>query len=234
MLDNVIDINYYPVKETQTSNMRHRPVGLGVMGFQDLLYQVGLNFSSLQVIEFSDQIMETIAYYAILTSSQLAAQRGTYSSYKGSKWDRNIFPQDTIDLLEQERDVAVNVKRGGKRDWKLVREHVQHHGMRNSNVMAIAPTATIANIAGVFPSIEPIYKNIYVKTNMSGEFTITNTYLVNDLKALGLWDQEMIELLKYYDGNVQMIDLKLIHYISLMLLLHVVNGLIKVFLTMFS
>lgn len=206
MLDNVIDINYYPVKEAQTSNMRHRPVGLGVMGFQDLLYQVGLNFSSEKAIEYSDEVMELIAYYTILTSSQLAKERGAYASYKGSKWDRNIFPQDTIDLLEKERGVAIECSRGGKRDWAPVREHVQRHGMRNSNVMAIAPTATIANIAGVFPSIEPIYKNIYVKTNMSGEFTIVNNYLVDDLKALGLWDHEMLELLKYYDGNVQMID----------------------------
>ena len=206
MLDNVIDINYYPVKETGISNLRHRPVGLGIMGFQDLLYQVGFNFSSQEVIAYADEVMELIAYHAILTSSQFAQERGAYSSYKGSKWDRNIFPQDTIDLLEQERGVAVEVARGGKLDWAPVREHVQQHGMRNSNVMAIAPTATIANIAGVFPSIEPIYKNIYVKANMSGEFTVVNKYLVDDLKALGLWDQEMLELLKYYDGNVQMID----------------------------
>ena len=206
MLDNVIDINYYPVKETGISNSRHRPVGLGIMGFQDLLYQVGLNFSSQEVIAYSDEVMELIAYNAILTSSQLAQERGAYSSYKGSKWDRNIFPQDTIDLLEQERGVEVEVARGGKLDWTPVREHVQQHGMRNSNVMAIAPTATIANIAGVFPSIEPIYKNIYVKANMSGEFTVVNKYLVDELKSLGLWDQDMLELLKYYDGNVQMID----------------------------
>ena len=206
MLDNVIDINYYPIKETQTSNMRHRPVGLGVMGFQDLLYQTGLNFSSQDAIAYSGDVMEIIAYHAILTSSQLAKERGTYSSYKGSKWDRNIFPQDTIDLLEKERGVAIEVERGGKLDWAPVREHVQRHGMRNSNVMAIAPTATIANIAGVYPSIEPIYKNIYVKANMSGEFTVVNSYLVDDLKALNLWNHDMLELLKYYDGNVQMIE----------------------------
>jgi len=206
MLDNVIDINYYPVKETQTSNLRHRPVGLGVMGFQDLLYQVGLNFSEQEAIAYSGDVMELVAYSAILTSSRLAQERGAYSSYKGSKWDRNIFPQDTIDLLEQERGETIDVARGGKLDWQSVRDHVQKYGMRNSNVMAIAPTATIANIAGVFPSIEPIYKNIYVKANMSGEFTVVNQYLVDDLKTLGLWDQEMLELLKYYDGNVQMID----------------------------
>ncbi|HLC06854.1 MAG TPA: ribonucleoside-diphosphate reductase subunit alpha [Candidatus Babeliales bacterium] len=206
MLDNVIDINYYPVQEAQTSNIRHRPVGLGIMGFQDLLYQVGINFASEYVITYSDEVMEFVAYHAILTSSQLAKERGAYASYKGSKWDRNIFPQDTIDLLEQERGVTVQVKRGGKRDWSSVRQHVQQYGMRNSNVMAIAPTATIANISGVFPSIEPIYKNIYVKTNMSGEFTVINKYLIDDLKAHDLWNQEMLELLKYYDGNVQMID----------------------------
>jgi len=206
MLDNVIDINYYPVKEAQTSNMRHRPVGLGIMGFQDLLYQVGINFASDEVIRYSDEVMEFIAYNAILTSSQLAKERGAYASYKGSKWDRNIFPQDTIDLLEQERGFAIEVKRGGKLDWSPVRQHVQRYGMRNSNVMAIAPTATIANISGVYPSIEPIYKNIYVKANMSGEFTVVNKYLVDDLKARDLWDQDMLELLKYYDGNVQMIE----------------------------
>jgi ribonucleoside-diphosphate reductase alpha chain len=206
MLDNVIDINYYPVKEAENSNIRHRPVGLGVMGFQDLLYQVGINFISDEAREFSDHLMEKIAYHAIFASSQLARERGSYESYKGSKWDRNLFPQDTIDLLEQERGIPIEVKRGGLLDWTPVREHVKQYGMRNSNVMAIAPTATIANIAGVFPSIEPIYKNIYVKANMSGEFTIVNNYLVNDLKALSLWNQEMLELLKYYDGNVQMID----------------------------
>ncbi len=206
MLDNVVDINYYPVKETQTSNMLHRPVGLGIMGFQDLLYQVGINFSSQDAIAYSDEVMEIIAYNAILASSTLAKERGAYASFKGSKWDRDIFPQDTIDLLEQERGVVVEVERGGKLDWTPVRDHVQQYGMRNSNVMAIAPTATIANIAGVFPSIEPIYKNIYVKSNMSGEFTVANNYLVDDLKKLGFWDQDMLELLKYYDGNLQMID----------------------------
>lgn len=206
MLDNVIDINYYPVKEACTSNMRHRPIGLGVMGFQDLLYNVNINFSSSRTLAYADEVAEIIAYHAISASSMLAQERGTYQSYKGSKWDRDIFPQDTIDLLERERGVSIEVERGGKLDWTPVREHVRQYGMRNSNVMAIAPTATIANIAGVFPSIEPIYKNIYVKTNMSGEFTVVNTYLVDDLKKCGLWGQEMLELLKYYDGNLSMID----------------------------
>lgn len=206
MLDNVIDINYYPVKEARTSNMRHRPVGLGMMGFQDLLYKLNINFASQEAIQFADELMEYISYCAISASSHLAKERGTYESYKGSKWDRDIFPSDTIDLLQQERDVFIDVKRGGKLDWTPVRQHVKEYGMRNSNTMAIAPTATIANIAGVFPSIEPIYKNIYVKTNMSGEFTVVNHYLVADLKNLGLWDQEMLELIKYYDGNLQSID----------------------------
>ena len=206
MLDNVIDINFYPVKEAQNSNIRHRPVGLGVMGFQDLLYHLNINFTSQEALDFSDQLMEKIAYHAILNSSLLAQERGAYQSYKGSKWDRNLFPQDTIDLLEQERGSPIEVKRGGVLDWTPVREQVKKYGMRNSNVMAIAPTATIANISGVFPSIEPIYKNIYVKSNMSGEFTIVNNHLVTDLKALGLWNQDMLERLKYYDGNVQMID----------------------------
>ena len=194
------------MQEAQNSNLKHRPIGLGVMGFQDLLYKLNINFASQQALDFADELMEHISYYAILASSQLAQERGTYLSYKGSKWDRNIFPEDTINLLEKEREVPVSVKRGGRLHWTPVREQVQKYGMRNSNTMAIAPTATIANIAGVFPSIEPIYKNIYVKTNMSGEFTIVNHYLVDDLKALGLWDQEMLELLKYYDGNLQLIE----------------------------
>ncbi len=206
MLDNVIDINYYPVKEAKNANLRHRPVGLGMMGFQDLLYKLDINFASHKALDFADELMEHISYYAILSSSELAKERGTYQSYKGSKWDRNIFPQDTIDLLEQERGCSITVRRGERLDWSEVREHVKQYGMRNSNTMAIAPTATIANISGVFPSIEPIYKNIYVKANMSGEFTIVNHYLVNDLKKRGLWDQEMLELLKYYDGNLQLID----------------------------
>jgi len=206
MLDNVIDINYYPVKEARTSNMLHRPVGLGVMGFQDLLYHVNINFSSQEALAYADEVAEAIAYHAIFASSLLAKERGAYETYRGSKWDRNLFPQDTVDLLEQERGVPIDVQRSGVLDWSIVRQHVQQYGMRNSNVMAIAPTATIANIAGVFPSIEPIYKNIYVKANMSGEFTVVNTYLVEDLKACGLWGQDMLELLKYYDGNLQMIE----------------------------
>jgi ribonucleoside-diphosphate reductase alpha chain len=206
MLDNVVDINFYPVKEAENSNLRHRPVGLGVMGFQDALYKLNVNFEDKKTLGLADEIMEHISYNAILSSSKLAKERGEYQSYKGSKWDRNIFPQDTIDLLEQERGMSINVARGGKLDWTPVRDHVKKHGMRNSNTMAIAPTATISNIAGSFPSIEPIYKNIYVKANMSGEFTVVNKYLINDLKGLGLWNQDMLDQIKYYDGNLDMIS----------------------------
>jgi ribonucleoside-diphosphate reductase alpha chain len=206
MLDNVIDINYYPTEETRTSNMRHRPIGLGLMGFQDALYKLNINFASQRALEFADTSMEFIAYHVILASSELAKERGAYSSYKGSKWDRNIFPQDTLELLEKERGMPIEYKKGGILDWTPVREQVKKYGMRNSNTMAIAPTATISNIVGCFPCIEPIYKNLYVKANMSGEFTIINKYLVYDLQKLGLWDHDMFELIKYYDGSVQQIE----------------------------
>ena len=206
MLDNVIDINYYPIIETKNANMRHRPVGLGIMGLQDALYKLNVNFASPQALEVSTDIMEIVSYYTILTSSKLAKERGAYQSYKGSKWDRNIFPQDTMALLESQRGMAIPVSCKGKKDWTPVREHVRAYGMRNSNCMAIAPTATISNIAGCFPCIEPIYKNLYVKANMSGEFTVVNKYLIEDLKKIGLWDQEMLDLIKYYDGSVQSIE----------------------------
>lgn len=205
MLDNVIDINFYPTVEAKNANFRHRPVGLGLMGFQDALYKLDIAFDSEEALSFSDEIMERISYHAIFASSHLAKERGTYESYAGSKWDRNLFPHDTIALLEEERGLPINVKKGGKLDWKTLRDHVKTYGMRNSNTMAIAPTATISNISGCFPCIEPIYKNIYVKANMSGEFTVVNKYLVEDLKKHNLWDQEMLEELKYYDGSVQMI-----------------------------
>jgi ribonucleoside-diphosphate reductase alpha chain len=206
MLDNVIDINFYPTVEAKNSNVRHRPIGLGQMGLQDALYKVNINFADPGALTFSDTTMEKISYYAIMASSQLAKERGAYQSYKGSKWDRNIFPADTIDLLERERGLPINVARTSTLDWSPVRAHVAQYGMRNSNVMAIAPTATISNIAGSFPCIEPIYKNIYVKSNMVGEFTVVNQYLIADLKELGMWDQEMLDQLKYYDGSVQFID----------------------------
>lgn len=205
MLDNVIDINFYPTQEAEFSNLKHRPIGLGVMGFQDALYKMDLAFDEPAALEFADESMEKISYHAIMASSGLAKERGTYSSYHGSKWDRNIFPQDTIDLLEQERGMPVEVARTGKLDWTPVRQHVKEYGMRNSNTMAIAPTATISNIAGTFPCIEPIYKNLYVKANMSGEFTVVNEYLVRDLKKMNMWSPEMLDQLKYYDGSVQMI-----------------------------
>jgi ribonucleoside-diphosphate reductase alpha chain len=206
MLDNVIDINFYPTKEAQHSNLKHRPVGLGLMGFQDALYLLNLHLDSQEAMRFADETMEFISYHAILASSQLAKERGTYSSYHGSKWSRNIFPQDTIDILEKERGVAIEIKRTGTLDWRPVREHVAQYGMRNSNTMAIAPTATISTISNCFPCIEPAYKNLYVKANMSGEFTVINQYLVEDLKKLGMWTAEMIELIKYYDGNIQLIE----------------------------
>ncbi|RMH16995.1 MAG: ribonucleoside-diphosphate reductase subunit alpha [Acidobacteria bacterium] len=205
MLDNVIDINFYPTEEAEKANRRHRPVGLGLMGFQDALFELDLPFESEGALELADRTQEIIAYHAILTSSRLAAERGPYPSYPGSKWERGIFPPDTLDLLAEERGVDVPVDRRRRLDWGPVYEHVKAHGMRNSNVMAIAPTATISNISGCFPCIEPIYKNIYVKANISGEFTVVNHYLVADLERLGLWNDEMLEQLKYYDGNLSLI-----------------------------
>lgn len=203
MLDNVIDINYYPTKESEFSNMKHRPVGLGIMGFQDALYLQNMSYASQQAMDFADESMEAVSYYAILASARLAEERGTYATYQGSKWSRGLLPIDTLQILEVERGVPVRVERAERMDWKPVREAVKRHGMRNSNVMAIAPTATIANIVGVTSSIEPTYKNIFVKSNLSGEFTVPNEYLVEDLKRLNLWDEEMINDLKYFDGSIQ-------------------------------
>ncbi len=203
MLDNVIDINYYPTEEARNSNLRHRPIGLGLMGFQDLLFQLDLPFESEAAVELADEVMELIAYHTILASTELAAERGAYGSFAGSKWARGLLPLDTVDLLERERGVPVEVSRRARIDWTPVREAIQRHGMRNSNTMAIAPTATISNISGCFPCIEPIYKNIYVKANISGEFTIVNSYLVADLKRLGLWGPDMLDRLKYTDGNLE-------------------------------
>jgi len=203
MLDNVVDVNYYPTKEARASNLRHRPVGLGVMGFQDALYMKGIQFDSEECVRFSDESMEVVAYHAILASSALARERGSYASYSGSKWDRGLFPVDTIDILEQERGQKIDMPRTSKLDWSVVRQSVRRYGMRNSNCLAIAPTATISNIAGTVPSIEPIYKNIYVKSNMSGDFTVVNPYLVEDLKSVGLWDYEMLGKIKYHDGTIQ-------------------------------
>ncbi|AQA17993.1 ribonucleoside-diphosphate reductase subunit alpha [Halioglobus japonicus] len=207
MLDNVIDINYYSVDTARNSNMKHRPVGMGVMGFQDALYKQHLAYGSEQAVEFADRSMEAISYYAIEASSELAAERGTYSSYEGSLWSQGIFPIDSLDKLVEERgEQYIQVNRDQTLDWPTLRALVAQNGMRNSNVMAIAPTATIANITGVSQSIEPTYQNLYVKSNLSGEFTVVNPYLVNDLKARGLWDGVMVNDLKYYDGSVQAID----------------------------
>ena len=206
MLDNVVDINFYPTIEAKNSNVRHRPVGLGIMGLQDAFYKLDLNFDSEEAVKFSDESMEAISYYAIQSSCELAKERGTYESYKGSKWDRGIFPHDTIDLLEKERGESIDCPRAETMDWAKLRALVKEHGMRNSNSMAIAPTATISNISGSYPCIEPIYKNMYVKSNLSGEFTVVNGYLIEDLKKLNLWDDEMSERIKYYDGSIQQIQ----------------------------
>ena len=200
MLDNVIDINYYPTPEARRSNQRHRPVGLGLMGFQDALIAAGIPFASDEAVEFADRSMEAISYFAIRRSSELAKERGTYPSYEGSKWDRGLLPVDTIAELDRERGVTVDMNRDEHMDWAPVREHVKAHGMRNSNVMAIAPTATISTIVGASQSIEPMYKHLFVKSNLSGEFTQVNRGLVQELKRRGMWDREMLEEIKYYDG----------------------------------
>jgi ribonucleoside-diphosphate reductase alpha chain len=205
-LDNVIDMNFYPTKAAETSNLRHRPIGLGVMGLQNALYKKKISFASEEAVEFNDEFMEAIAYYAYEASSDLAKERGAYSTYKGSKWDRGLLPPDTVDLLEKERGIAVNVPRGGKLDWAPLRAKIATQGMRNSNVLAIAPTATISNIVGTTPCIEPSYKNLYVKSNLSGDFIILNAFLAKELKALGLWNPEMVDNLKYFDGELEHID----------------------------
>ncbi len=207
MLDNVIDINYYSVESARTSNMRHRPIGLGLMGFQDALYQLGLAYSSDAAVEFADRSMEAISFYAIDASSELAAERGAYSTFAGSLWDQGIMPIDSIQKLVDNRGAKfIEVDRSQTMDWAALRTKVKTNGMRNSNVMAIAPTATIANITGVSQSIEPTYQTLYVKSNLSGEFTVVNPYLVHDLKDRGLWDSVMVNDLKYYEGSVQKID----------------------------
>ncbi|HLZ62398.1 MAG TPA: ribonucleoside-diphosphate reductase subunit alpha [Ktedonosporobacter sp.] len=203
MLDNVIDINYYPTSESRTANLRHRPVGLGIMGFQDALYKLGYSYASEFAITFADRSTEAISYYAISASAHLAAERGVYGSYQGSKWQRGLLPIDTVDLLATERGEPVEMDRTTTLDWGEVRDLVSRYGMRNSNVMAIAPTATISTISGVSQSIEPTYKNLYVKSNLSGEFTSLNTFLVQDLKRAGFWNAQMLEAIKYYDGLLQ-------------------------------
>jgi ribonucleoside-diphosphate reductase alpha chain len=207
MLDNVIDINYYSVPQAETSNFRHRPIGLGLMGFQDALYKIDASYGSEDAVTFADRSMEAISYFAIEASSELAAERSSYSSYEGSLWSQGIFPLDSLDILVAQRgEKYINVNRDKTLDWDSLKAKVAAAGMRNSNVMAIAPTATIANITGVSQSIEPTYQNLYVKSNLSGEFTVVNPYLVNDLKSRGLWDKVMVNDLKYFDGSVQTID----------------------------
>ncbi|GIX21799.1 MAG: ribonucleoside-diphosphate reductase [Gammaproteobacteria bacterium] len=206
MLDNVIDINYYSVPQARRSNLRHRPVGLGLMGFQDALYKLRIPYASQEAVEFADRSMEAISYYAILASTELAEERGPYPTFKGSLWDRGILPIDSIELLEKARGGMLKMDRSRTLDWDGLRERVKTVGMRNSNCMAIAPTATISNICGVSQSIEPTYQNLFVKSNLSGEFTVVNPYLVRDLKERGLWDEVMVNDLKYYDGSVQPID----------------------------
>lgn len=206
MLDNVIDINYYAVAKARNSNIKHRPVGLGIMGFQDCLHVLRWSYASQEATEFADRSMEAVCYYAYWASTELAAERGRYSSYKGSLWDRGILPQDTLKLLAEQRGGYVEVDLSETMDWKALRERIAQYGMRNSNCVAIAPTATISNIIGVSACIEPTFQNLFVKSNLSGEFTVVNDYLVRDLKALGLWDQVMIADLKYFDGSVAKID----------------------------
>lgn len=207
MLDNVIDINYYAVPQARNSNMKHRPVGLGIMGFQDSLYLQGIAYTSAAGIEFADRSMELVSYFAIEASSDLAAERGRYESYEGSLWSKGILPLDSVDLVRQERgEQYLKMDASSTQDWASLRNKVINQGMRNSNVMAIAPTATISNICGVSQSIEPTYQNLYVKSNLSGEFTVVNPYMVKDLKALNLWDEVMVNDIKYYDGSLQPID----------------------------
>ena len=206
MLDNVIDINFYPTPEARNANLKHRPVGLGIMGFQDALYKLRVPYASDRAVEFADRSMELISYQAILVSTELAAERGTYPSYPGSKWSRGLLPIDGIALLKNERGGLLDMDETAGLDWQVIRQAIAAHGMRNSNTMAIAPTATISNITGVSQSIEPTYKNLFAKSNLSGDFTTGNAWLVEDLKRLGLWDDQMLDDLKYYDGSIQEIE----------------------------
>ena len=206
MLDNVVDINYYAVDKARNSNVRHRPVGMGIMSFQDCLHELRIPYASMEAVEFADRSMEAVCYYAYWASTDLAEERGRYSSFKGSLWDRGILPHDSIDLLAEERGGYLDVDRSSTMDWEALRERIGEVGMRNSNCIAIAPTATISNIVGVAACIEPEYQNLYVKSNLSGEFTMANEHLVRDLKKLGLWDEVMIADLKYFDGSLARID----------------------------
>jgi ribonucleoside-diphosphate reductase alpha chain len=216
MLDNVIDINYYAVPKARNSNARHRPVGLGIMGFQDCLHMMRTPYASEAAVEFADRSMEAVCYYAYWASTELAEERGRYSSFTGSLWDRGILPQDSLKILAEQRGVLkgegapssplVEVDMSSTMDWNALRGRIQEHGMRNSNCVAIAPTATISNIIGVDACIEPTFQNLFVKSNLSGEFTVVNEHLVRDLKKLGLWDEVMVSDIKYFDGSLSKID----------------------------
>jgi len=206
MLDNVIDINYYAVKKARDSNMRHRPVGLGIMGFQDCLYELRVPYASQEAVEFADKSMEAVCYHAYWASTELAKERGKYASYKGSLWDKGVLPLDTLDMLAEQRGGYVEVDRSATLDWEALRKKIAKDGMRNSNCVAIAPTATISNIIGVDACIEPCFGNLSVKSNLSGEFTVINHYLVRDLKRLNLWDDVMVVDLKHFDGSLRPID----------------------------
>jgi ribonucleoside-diphosphate reductase alpha chain len=206
MLDNVIDINYYAVDKAKNANLKHRPVGLGLMGFQDCLHLMRVPYASDAAVRFADTSMEAICYYAYWASSELAQERGVYPSYKGSLWDRGILPYDSVALLKEARGGYMDVDTSSTLDWEALRKQIKAHGMRHSNCVAVAPTATISNIIGVSQSIEPDYQNLYVKSNLSGEFTVVNEQLVNDLKALDLWDDVMIADLKYFDGSLAKIE----------------------------
>jgi ribonucleoside-diphosphate reductase alpha chain len=206
MLDNVIDINYYAVKKARDSNLRHRPVGLGIMGFQDTLYELRIPYACAEAVDFADRSMEAVCFHAYWASTELARERGKYSSYKGSLWEQGILPLDTLQLLDQQRGGYVEVDRSAALDWDALRRKIAADGMRNSNCVAIAPTATISNIVGVDASIEPCFGNLSVKSNLSGEFTVVNHYLVRDLKRLGLWDDVMVMDLKHFDGSLRPID----------------------------
>src|SRR5690606_22572312 len=206
MLDNVIDINFYTIPQARRSNLRHRPIGLGIMGFQDALHCLRLPYASTEAMHFADASMEQVAFHAISASVDLASERGAYETFDGSLWSRGILPCDSLTLLEEARGQAIAVDRSISLDWEALRERVKRVGIRNSNVMAIAPTATISNICGVSQSIEPTFQNLYVKSNMSGNFTVVNPWLVADIKAAGLWDEVMVNDLKYYDGSLSAIE----------------------------
>jgi len=206
MLDNVIDINYYAVDKARNANLKHRPVGMGIMGFQDCLHELRVPYSSEAAVEFADRSMEAVCYYAYWASTELAEERGRYASYRGSLWDQGILPQDTLELLRESRGGFVEVDSSVSMNWDALRARIRQHGMRNSNCVAIAPTATISNIVGVSASVEPTYQNLFVKSNLSGEFTMINDHLVNDLKQMRLWDEVMVSDLKYFDGSLSKID----------------------------